>query len=197
MSRGHVRLYLGEGYYDSGKYHSRVNGKKTPEYIIWGSMLTRCYSEKYKLRYKAYDGCTVSDNFKNFQYFAEWCNNQPGFNEVGYQLDKDLLISGNKLYSEDTCVFIPRVLNCFYTTYNGEFGEGVSKRKRSSKFEANITLLGMGKKKYLGSFTNKESAQEAYLVAKIEDSKNWYNLLISKNIPIDPRVISRMKDWSP
>ncbi len=107
-------LVYGQGKIGVGNYKSGVCGKSIPTkvYQLWLDMLRRCYSpQKQKIAY-SYVGCTVSENFKNFQFFAEWCNNQVGFGLKGYELDKDLLIKGNKLYSENTCVFLPRKLNC-------------------------------------------------------------------------------------
>ena len=88
------------------KYPSRVNGVHTKEYKLWTGMLERCYSTTLRNKYPTYKDCEASENFKSFEYFYEWCNNQIGFGNEGWQLDKDLLIKGNKIYSENTCVFM-------------------------------------------------------------------------------------------
>ena len=83
------------------KYPSSVNGRTTKEYELWQSMLKRCYSDGFKKKYSTYEGCKVSNNFKIYEYFYEWCNKQVGFSNKDWQLDKDLLAKGNKIYSED------------------------------------------------------------------------------------------------
>ena len=56
------------------------NGKRLKEYEIWKSLLARCYS-KYKHQIQpTYKDCIVSENFKNYSYFYEWCQNQTFFN---------------------------------------------------------------------------------------------------------------------
>ena len=86
------------------KYPSKISGRNTKEYDLWHSMLQRCYSDTYKKKYPTYAGCEVSNKFKSYEYFYEWCNKQIGFSNQGWHLDKDLLIKGNKVYSEHSCV---------------------------------------------------------------------------------------------
>lgn len=82
-----------------------------PEYTLWSNMLSRCYGEKTQSRQPTYVGCTVSENFKSFKFFIEWCEQQKGYGNKNWALDKDLLVKGNTHYSEDTCVFLPRLIN--------------------------------------------------------------------------------------
>ena len=66
-------------------YPATVNGRITKEYSRWHSMLERCYSDTFKKKYLTYEGCQVSDKFKSYEYFYEWCNEQIGFGNEGWQ----------------------------------------------------------------------------------------------------------------
>ena len=116
------------------------------EYRVWAGMLERCYSEKSHRYNPTYNGCTVSDNFKYYPYFKEWCEKQVGFgcldeNENSWCLDKDILVKGNKTYSEDVCVFVPNEINCLFTKADrvrGKYPVGVYYRKDIKRFVSHI-----------------------------------------------------------
>ena len=150
------------------KYLSAVNGVHTKEYKLWTGMLKRCYSDTCKKKQPTYEGCEVSDNFKSYEYFYEWCNEQIGFNNDGWHLDKDLLVKGNKVYSESTCVFIPAEVNALLTKCTNSRGEhliGVYWYKRDKAFVARVNK-SKGGREYLGSFNTEIEAFNAYKTTK-------------------------------
>ena len=176
------------------KYPSRVNGVQTKEYELWKGMLKRCYSDAYKKKRPTYEGCEVSDNFKSYEYFYEWCHSQIGFDNKGWQLDKDLLIKGNKVYSESTCVFLPAEINLLLTKRTASRGEhliGVHWCKRDKAFIAKVNK-NKGKQEYLGYFKTEIEAFNAYKEAKEsfvkEQAEKWKS-------EIDPRVYKALMNY--
>src|SRR5574343_1154571 len=81
------------------------------EYSIWNGIRQRCYNENDRHLNPTYKDVTMSDNFLIYSHFKEWCNNKIGFDKINWQLDKDILVKGNKVYSEDTCCFVPAEIN--------------------------------------------------------------------------------------
>jgi len=111
FSNPYHRSVAGVGYFGIGKFIAKKNGKHTLEYEDWNSMLKRCYnSEEAK---KSYKDKYVVDMWHNFQNFAEWATSQRNFGRKGWDLEKDLLIKNNKVYSPETCVYLPREINSF------------------------------------------------------------------------------------
>ena len=181
------------------KYPSKINGVLTKEYILWRNMLRRCYSDTCKKKQPTYEGCEVSDNFKSYEYFYEWCNKQIGFSNKDWHLDKDLLTKGNKIYSESTCIFIPREINSLLTkstATRGEYLIGVSWRKKDKAFVATVSR-NKGQPEYLGLFNTELEAFNAYKTAKEafvkEQANKWkdqidqraYNALMNYEVNID------------
>ena len=181
------------------KYQSTINGVRTKEYALWYDMLVRCYSDSSKKRRPTYEGCEASENFKSYEHFYEWCHKQIGFGNEGWQLDKDLLVKGNKVYSESTCVFLPVEINSLLTKSTASRGEyliGVSWSKRDKAFKAQVGK-GKGKLKHLGYFNTELEAFNAYKQAKetfIKEQANKfksqidlraYNALMNYEVNID------------
>ena len=176
------------------KYSPTINGVKTKEYALWQSMLQRCYSDTYQNRYQTYEGCKCSENFKSYEYFYEWCHKQVGFGMDGFELDKDLLIKGNKVYSENTCVFIPSEINSLLikcTTSRGKYLIGVCWDKNGKAFKAQVNK-GKGKREHLGLFNTELEAFKAYKKAKEAFVKEQANKWRGK---IDPRAYNALMNY--
>ena len=181
------------------KYPSEVNRVKTKEYELWCNMLRRCYSDSFKKKQPTYEGCEVGDKFKSYEYFYEWCHSQIGFANKDWQLDKDLLIKGNKIYNESTCVFIPKDINSLLTKSAASRGEhliGVHWHKKGGAFAATVSK-NKGKSEYLGLFNTELEAFNTYKKAKEsfikEQANKWksqideraYNALMNYQVEID------------
>lgn len=171
LKRGSLRnpnhpTYLGIGFIGVGPYKTKgPDNKFTKEYIVWNGMLNRCYSENVYIRNSCptYDDCTVDEQWHNFQEFSEWYNFQVGSNKEGYQLDKDLLKRGNKVYGPENCILLPKDLNTLIVTRKGGRGEfliGASWDKKKQKFIAQGNF-GVGTR-WMGQFDTELEAHLAY-----------------------------------
>lgn len=147
-----------------------VNNKASYDYVVWKDMLDRVYSKKNHAHTR-YSKCSISENFKMFPFFREWCKNQKGFgvfdeNCKPFSLDKDLLSDKDaKIYSEDTCVFIPNAVNvCVINSQasRGDLPVGVS--RCGNRYTARLSTYG--KSTYLGIFASPEEAFYSYKQAK-------------------------------
>lgn len=137
-----------------------------PYYLKWVGMLKRCYSYDYKVKHPTYIGCSVSEEWLTFSNFKYWMEKQ---NWEGRELDKDLMILNNKLYSKDTCLFIPKYINNLFVNclvQKGDYPLGVYYSKDVNKYRSQITMYN--KRTSLGVFNTIEEASEAYLSAKRE-----------------------------
>ena len=156
--------YYNVGYLGEGKYKMSENGKHKKEYIIWRDMLKRCYDPKNQERYPTYKGCKVEDFFLDFQHMCEWLENN--YYEVPGEtmcLDKDILCKGNKVYSRETCIFVPERINLLFVKSNNSRGKnpiGVHEMS-SGNYRADCNKKN-GKKIYLGTYKTKEDAFRVY-----------------------------------
>ena len=167
------------------KYPSMINGVQTKEYKLWCDMLRRCYSETFQKKRPTYEGCEASENFKSYEYFYEWCHSKIGFGNEGWHLDKDLLIKGNKVYSEDSCIFLPSEINSLLikrTSLRGKCLIGVHWCNTNKVFVAQVSK-NKGKSERLGFFKTELEAFNAYKEAKeyfIKEQANKWKSQIDK-----------------
>ena len=160
------KTFLFKGYIGEGVFKSSVKGRITKEYIIWRGMLMRCYNSKYHLTHPSYIGCTVCEEWLNFQNYAEW--HKSNYYEIPGEktsLDKDILVKGNKMYSPETCLFVPQSINSLFINtkkVRGDYPIGVRKRKDA------YSAKGFYKKEqtHLGTFYKVEDAYNAFKIFK-------------------------------
>lgn len=166
---------------------------------LWNRMLERCYSEKSTHRSPTYVDCFVSDKFKILSEFKTWCNAQVGFNskdEKGnsFQLDKDILVKGNKIYSEETCCFVPQEINGLFAINNKRRGNcpiGVTFNSETNLYVARLTFKKSKKVKTVYCQTELEAFQ-AYKQAKEAHIKEVANKWKDK---IDHRVYEALMNY--
>ena len=145
-----------------------VNGKQDicPYYFTWVGMLKRCYESKYLEKHPTYKNCFVCTDWLLFSTFKMWMQKQ---NWKGKQLDKDLLVPGNKCYSPDTCLFVTQAVNSLMTGHDaarGKYSIGVCWNKRDNNYKAQCSVNG--KVKNLGCYLTEEEASKCYRAFKKE-----------------------------
>lgn len=160
-----------------------------PYYQVWHAMMARCYSETYLRKKPAYRGTEVCEEWLTFSNFKSWMISQ---NWQGMQLDKDLKQQGSKIYSPQTCCFIPGDVNNFILdakSARGEWPLGVYWNKTNEKFFARVSIAG--KQKHLGSFDCPKEAHRAWKKKKLELA---IDLATKLPVELQPHLINRYKE---
>lgn len=164
------------GYIGMGKY-SRKTHKSI--YNKWADMLSRCYNPYTLNKKQCYIDCYVCEEWHNFQNFAKWYEENYYECNEKLHLDKDILIKGNKIYSPETCIFVPHKINEYFSGINITKGYRII----NNKYVAYIKVDK--KQKYLGSYETKEEAIESYIIEK----ENGIKILVNKYKNIIPQYI--------
>lgn len=148
-----------------GQYTPFLNGRMTPHYRKWISMLERSCSAVYKQNNIEYVNVTCVEEWHSFQTFAQWCDSQVGFNNCGWHLDKDLIIKGNKIYGPDVCSFVPPELNAILNTRSRARSDSGVVGVLQTKYGRWMATCKVGgsHSEYLGTYS---TIEEAFLVYK-------------------------------
>ena len=186
------RTVYGVGYLGVGDRIASINQRHTPTYKAWYNMMSRCYSKELHSRLPQYINCEASDEWKCFQNFAEWYEDHE-FSGLGYHLDKDLLIADNKIYSAETCCFLPQEINKLITSGRMRSGslQGAYFSEQSKSWISSITKKN--KVTRLGSFKTEIEAHLTYVEAKEllvrESARAWFG-------KIETKAYEKLINWS-
>lgn len=144
------------GFIGDGKHSST-----SKYYSIWHNMLARCYELPSHMKNPTYWFCTVSREWCNFQNFADWCE----INYIdGFEIDKDIKVKGNKVYSSDTCLFVSQEENKKnkpnIQSNNTSGVNCIHLDKSTGKWLIRVSI-GKGQRKRLGLFSDLSDAKIA------------------------------------
>lgn len=138
----------------------------THAYTAWLNMLRRCYDQRHYTKYPTYFGCSVCDEWLKFSNFEKWYNEH--YRE-GYELDKDIICKGNKVYGPDFCDYVPKRINYLFGRNNGKRGQfpiGVTFKNEKRKAVFKAYMLVSRKQVHLGYYNTPDEAFMAYKKAK-------------------------------
>lgn len=162
------RTIYGVGFLGEGCYRSGIEKKGTRHYSVWTGMMERCYSGNFN-RYPTYINCSVDDEWHNFQNFGKWYDeNYYAVDDQKMELNKDILVKGNKVYGSKYCVFVPKRINLLLVKKDAVRGRnpvGVCYYKRDNTYQADCRDEN-GKSVHLGRYDTPEEAFEVYKVFK-------------------------------
>ena len=167
-----IPTVYGVGYLGVGPYLSVVDGKSQKAYDTWHGMLRRAYSNSE--RYLTYKDTTVCQEWHNFQNFAKWY--EENYYEIDGQqmhLDKDLKSGKSKMYSPETCLFIPQVLNAQLIDRTA---------KRTNELPLGVHFNTWNPLRYTAKINIGEKKQLAATFDTIEEAEYWYKEQKTKRI---------------
>ncbi len=179
------RSVYGVGFSGQGKHKVSLNRIITKCGNRWRKILERCYDEKALIKRPSYIKCEVDERWHNFQNFAEWFENNYNYETMqDWQVDKDILIKGNKVYSPKTCCLVPAEINNLFIKNDVNRGDlPIGVQKEGKRYRAAM------KDHYIGTFDTIEEAFQAYKVVKEVKIKQTADRWQSY---IEPRVYDAM-----
>ena len=204
LDRYKPSLY-GVGYL--GKSGRTEQNKMT--YRAWNHILSRCYNPEVQKKQPYYYDCSVDPRWHCFAVFEEWFiqQEQRHFKEdygIGrrWSIDKDILVRGNKVYSPETCCFVPNEINAAVTKPKRriahiELPEGVGLIKPKTTgckigYTARAHTGTTEKERYLGYYDTPEKAFKVYKRTKEGHIKSLAEKWKGK---IDEKVYEALINW--
>ena len=169
-------------------------------YALWRGVLVRS-NNIYEELNPTYIGVSCCKRWIKLSNFVSDISDLHGFDNwlnQGWQLDKDILVKGNKSYEKDMVCFVPKDVNNLFIkrgALRGDFPIGVSYHKPLNKFRAQINIDKT--KKHIGIFDDVNQAFCAYKIEKEKHIKlvaerwkgiisdNVYNAMIAYEVNIN------------
>lgn len=179
------------GYFGVGDYKAKIDGKMTKSYSIWSGMIRRCYDEKTYKKQPTYKNVIVWEGWHNYQVFAEWVEkNWKPYMDKTWDLDKDIICPDCKIYSPETCAFVPHEIN------NSILGKTMGDKKvtgisiHCGKYC--VRAPSLNGRKVIGRYLDRKIAENMYKKAR---EKYIKELADKWKYKITEQVYSAMYSW--
>lgn len=157
-------------------------------YSVWHGIISRCYNPKLLKKSSSYVGCSVCDEWMLFPNFEKWHRDNY---RLGYHLDKDILIPGNKVYGPETSRYVPmEINNLVVRTAKSRCHQGVD----ISYGKFRVQIRKSGKKIHIGVFDTEDEAIAAYIIEK-ESYVKLMAVKYHKNGYIPEDVYNALMEW--
>lgn len=167
---------------------------KSPAYKLWANMVRRCYDDDNRKLFPTYQGCTVCPEWLSLSGFLAWVEKQGDI--TGLVLDKDLLQPGCKVYSPQTCLFIPMALNVALTLPSKPREWPLGVRPSGKGYRAEISGGIRNTSKPLGTRSTPLEAhrlwQQAKIASIVERLSDWTNPPLLALQAVD-RIVAKLQ----
>lgn len=190
------KLVYGIGLYDHPKpcgikfrTGDSFKTRSHPVFYVWRAMIHRCYISNDD----HYRDVTIAKDWLTFSNFYSWWKDNY---EEGFHLDKDIL-TDNREYSPENCLYVPRWLNAFIVTCKKNRGDaplGSYWDKTHSKFRVNCSTPEGSM--HVGYFASASEAYDAWKSFKLDLALQRKEEMDKIDTKVYPRVVEIVKRMS-
>ena len=154
-------------------------------------MLERCYSQSLHKRRPSLIGCEVHEDWKSLKNFRAWMESK---NYKNRTLSKEMFFEDNKLYSPDTCLFVPNGVSLLFANTTTKGKMGVYYNKLMKQYQATIRQYNVNMN--LGYSKTMEEAVAVYSRAKAKHILEVANALSEEeDARLKPALIRRSEEY--
>ena len=152
-------------------------------------MIERCCCEDKQWKHPAYISCSIIEEWLCYQTFADWCDvYYYDIKTERMHIDKDILVHGNKIYSPETCCFVPQRINMIFM----EKTKGVDADLPNTIRRCVNGFRAVYNGKSLGVF---KTAEEAIVAHDTEKRKNIKNVANEYKNRMPPYIYEALLKW--
>lgn len=168
------------------------NGNRLTSYTVWNEMIRRCY-KNHNTTQPTYEKVRVCDEWLCYSNFKKWFNeNYYTIDGDTVALDKDIMQYDSKIYSPNTCIFVPKSINAMFRTKKQSktayLPIGISLDKRNNENRKFIVNAGINTKVF-------DTIDEAFKYYKLNKERQIKQLADQYKDKIPQKLYDRLMEY--